>query len=534
MAKEPYFLQDNFQKSSGKFAQFYNINACIQVADAIRTTLGPKGMDKMVVDSSNNIIVTNDGVTILKELQIEHPAARMLVEIAKTQEKEVGDGTTTAVIIAGELLRKSQELLSEGIHPTIISKGYRIAYKKSLEIINQLSINLDDNKKDLLKKVVETAITGKGAEYGKEKLSDLIVGAVLQVIDGEEFDKDSIKIEKIIGEELEDSFLLDGYIIEREIVHSSMKKEIKDAKILLLNSGLEVRKTEIDSKYDITSPQQFQSFVDMEENMLKNMVNKIVESGANFVVCQKGIDEVAQFYLAKNGISAIRRVAKSDMEKISKAVSGNIVSDVNNINKNDLGFAGLIKQKNFSDTNYIFINSCKNPKAVSIVIRGSTEHVIDETLRAVDDAIGDVGSVIKNKKLLVGAGSVEMELSLQLLDFANSFGGKEQLAIIAFAKSLEVIPKTLAENSGLDTIEIITNLRKIHKDKDKKYYGIDVFTGEIVDARQKGILEPLKIKEQALSSAIQVSNMILRIDDVILSNPKDNSINNTMNNDFDS
>lgn len=530
MAQDPYFLQNNVERNSGKFAQFYNINACVQVADAIRTTLGPKGMDKMVMDSSKEVVITNDGVTILKELNVEHPAAKMVVEIAKTQEKEVGDGTTSAVIIAGELLKKAQDLLSEGIHPTIISKGYRIAYKQAIKILNNLSINLEKDKKELLIKVVETAITGKGSEYGKDILSNLIVDAVLQTQKNEIIDRDSIKIEKIVGKELEDSFLLKGYILEREIINSSMKKRIQNAKILLLNTGLEIQKTQIESKIDITSPEQFQSFVDMEEAMLKRMVEKIISTGTNFVICQKGIDETAQYYLAKNNISAIRRVSKSDMESIAKATDANIVNDINNIQDDDFGFAGKIEQKELGDSQYLFINDCKNPKAVSLIIRGSTEHVVEETSRAVEDALGDVFAVLTNKKLVTGAGSSEMELSLQLLEFANKFSGKEQLAIVAYAKSLEIIPKTLAENSGLDTIEVITKLRKIHKKEKKVNAGINVFTGEIIDSKDVGILEPLRIKEQALSSATEVSNMILRIDDVILSTEESQKISNNQNN----
>lgn len=529
MSKQPYILPENVQRNSGKFAQYFNINACVQVADAIRTTLGPKGMDKMVVDSMGESVVTNDGVTILKELEIEQPAAKMVVEVAKTQEKEVGDGTTTAVIISGELLKNAQSLLEKNIHPTIITRGYRLAFEKALTFLDDLSIKVDENDRELLLKVVETAITGKGSDYAKKILAELVVDAVLSVKDSNGiYDKESIKIEKRSGSGVENSELIKGIVLDKEVTHSNMPKKVRNAKILLLNKELEIRKTETDAKIEITSPDQLQSFLDMEEKMIKDMVEKIVNSGANVVVSQKGIDEIAQYYLAKKGIMALRRVPLSDMKKIARATSGNIVSNLDNFSEKDFGMAGIVEEKLVGEDNMIFINDCINPKSVTILVRGGTEHVVDETKRAIEDAIGDVLSVLRTKKLVSGAGSTEIELSMKIREFANTLKGREQLAANSFADSLEIVPRTLAENSGLDPIDVITELKASHK-KGNKFDGIDIFTGNLIDSKKKGIIEPYSIKKQALSSATEVTNMILRIDDVILASTKNNGQNSMMN-----
>lgn len=515
--QQPIFiLPEDTKRILGRDAQRNNIMAAKLVAETVRTTLGPKGMDKMIVDSLGDITITNDGVTILEEMQIEHPAAKMLVEVAKTQEDEVGDGTTTAVVIAGELLKNAEQLLDKEVHPTVIAKGYRTAERKSQEILNHLAETITDNK-EVLKQIAITAMTGKGAESSKDSLANLIVEAVLQIKEENVIDTDNIKIEKRVGDGAEDSELIKGLVLDKEKVHSNMPNLIKDAKVLLLDAAIEVKGTEIDSKIEISDPSKLQAFIEQEETMLKNMVNKIISSGANFVVTQKGIDDVAQYYLAKAGIYALRRVSKSDMEKLAKATGAKVVNTLKEINPTDLGWTGTVENLKFGDDEMTYVRNCKNPKAVTLLVRGGTQHVVDELERAVTDAIGDVAASLRNKKVVAGAGAVEIELAKQLRLFSSSLSGREQLAVEAFADAVEIIPRTLAENAGLDPIDTLTDLRS-HHDKNEKWAGLDVFSGKVMDAWKQGILEPLKIKTQAIKSAAEVAELILRIDDVIAGN----------------
>ena len=518
-----FILAEGSQRTSGKDAQRSNIMAARLVAETVRTTLGPKGMDKMLVDSLGDIIVTNDGVTILQEMKIEHPAAKMIVEVAKTQEKEVGDGTTTAVIIAGELLKNAELLLDKEIHPTVIIRGYRLAAEKSQEILKNIAENVSVKDMGTLKSIAMTAMTGKGAEVAKEVLSDLIIRAVKNVMEenGKEIivDAENIKLEKKVGGGIADSELIEGIVLDNEKVHPSMPSEVKDAKIALLDLALEVKNTEIDAKIQITDPGQMQAFIDMEDKMLKSMVEKIVKSGANVVLCQKGIDDLVQHYLSKNGIYAARRIKKSDMEKLAKATGATPISKLDDLSIKDLGFAGLVKERKFGDENMTFVTECKKAKAVTMIIKGGTQHVVDEVERAIKDAIGDITASLKDGKVVAGAGSCEVEVARGLRKFANSLSGREQLAVLSFADALEAIPITLAENAGLDPIDSLTELKASH-DKGNKWAGLDVFSGKVVEVWKKGVIEPLKTKTQAIKSASEVCDLILRIDDVLASGSK--------------
>jgi len=519
-AQPIFILPEGTQRNTGRNAQRINIMAAKMVAETVRTTLGPKGMDKMIVDSLGDVTITNDGVTILEEMQIEHPAAKMIVEIAKTQEDEVGDGTTTAVVIAGELLANAEKLIDMNVHPTVIARGYRIAAKKAQEILESIAENVSVKDEKILRNIAITAMTGKGAEISKERLADLTVKAVLQVMDEDgSIDKDNIKIEKKVGSGVDDSELINGIVLDKEKVHSAMPKSVSNAKIALVDAALEIKNTEIDAKISITDPSQIQAFLSQEENMLKQMVARVVNSGANVLICQKGIDDLAQHFLAKQGIFAVRRVKKSDMNALARATGARVVSNLEDLGSEDLGKAGLVEAVKFGDEEMTFVKNCKNPKAVTLLVRGGTEHVVDEVKRAVEDSIGDVIASLKTKKVVAGAGAPEIELSKLLMKFASSLKGREQLAVEAFAESVEVIPRTLAENAGLDPIDVLTELKSAH-DKKIKWAGIDVFTGKVVDSWRAGVIEPLKIKTQAIKSASEVTNMILRIDDIIAGNTK--------------
>ena len=513
-----FILPEGTQRTTGKNAQRNNIAAAKLVAETVRTTLGPKGMDKMIVDSMGDITVSNDGVTILEEMQIEHPAAKMIVEVAKTQEAEVGDGTTTAVVIAGELLKKAEALLDQEVHPTVIGRGYRIAHEKALEILDKLAEPITEKDDSMLRKIATTAVTGKGAEAAKEKLSEIAVRAVKRVMDHVDgkmsFDKEHIKLEKKVGGVVEDTELIDGVVLEKEAVHPQMPKAIVGAKIALVDSAIEIKDTEIDAKIEIRDPLQMQAFLDQEEKMLRGMVEKIISSGANVLFCQKGIDDAAQHFLAKSGIYAARRVKKSDMEALARASGANIVTNVDDLSTNDLGRSGRVEEIKVGDEDLTYVTGCKNPKSVTVLVRGGTEHIVAEVQRAMTDAIGDVAAALKTGKVVAGAGAPEIEISRELRKFADSLSGREQLAVLAFAESMEVIPRTLAENAGMDPIDIITELKAAH-DKKMKWAGVDVSKGKVMDAWTRGVLEPLKIKTQAISSASEVAQMILRIDDVI-------------------
>ena len=511
-----FILQEGTQRTTGKDAQRNNIMAARAVAETVRTTLGPKGMDKMLVDSLGGIVVTNDGVTILEEMQIEHPAAKMIVEVAKTQENEVGDGTTTAVVIAGELLKNAEKLLDDNVHPTVIARGYRLAAEKAQYLLDEFAEKITEKDETLLKNIAMTAMTGKGAEGSKELLAELCVKAVKQIKDQDStIDIDNIKIEKKVGGGAEDSELIQGILIDKEKVHSAMPRVIKNAKIALLDAALEVKSPETDTKIQITSPDQLQGFLDQEEKILRNMADKILKVRANVVICQKGIDDIVQHYLAKANVYAVRRVKKSDMDKLARATSGKVLSNLNDLSEQDLGYAGIVEEVKVGDEMMTFVRECKNPKAVTILVRGGTEHVVAELERAVKDSIGDLAASLKSGKIVAGAGSIEVEVAKGLRNYANKLSGKEQLAVLAFADSMEIIPRTLAENAGLDPIDMLTDLKSKHDSKEGKWFGIDVMKGKIFDAWKSGVIEPLKIKTQAIKSASEVSELILRIDDVI-------------------
>ncbi len=511
-----FILPEGTLRTTGRDAQSRNIAAAKEVAENVRTTLGPKGMDKMLVDSIGDVTITNDGATILNEIEIAHPAAKMIVEVAKTQEDEVGDGTTTAVIIAGELLKRSEQLLEQSIHPTMIIRGYRLAKTKALEILNQISEKITLEDTDSLEKIAMTAMTGKGSEAAKDSLAKLAVQAVKTVSNKGVINKDDIKIEKKQGGSMDDTELIRGIVIDKEIVHGNMPKRIKGAKIALLDVALEVKETETNAEIRITEPSQLQAFIEQESRMLKDMVKKVVDSGCNMVFCQKGIDDLAQHYLAKHGVAAARRVKKSDIEKLAKATGANIVSSIEELSKADIGEAGLVEEQKIAGEEMIFVRECKDPKSVSILVRGGTEHVVDEAKRAMDDAVLGVISAVEVGKLVSGGGSIEIELSRKLREYAETVGGREQLAINAFAEAVEIIPRTLAESTGKDAIDMLVNLRSQHE-KGNSHYGIDVMKGELADMKKAGVLEPLKIKTQAIKSASEASEMILRIDDVITS-----------------
>ncbi len=521
LAGQPIFvLKEGTQRSRGKDAQRSNITAAKVIAETVKSTLGPKGMDKMLVDNLGDVVITNDGVTILDEMDVEHPAAKMMVEIAKTQEDEVGDGTTSAVILAGELLKKAEELLDQSIHPTVITKGYQLAAKRAQEVLDEIADTITPEDKEALKKVAMTSMTGREAEVAKEILAGLIVDALVAVAEktdsGYDIDIDNIKTEKKEGGNSEDTELIRGVVIDKEVVHPAMPRRVSNAKIALLNCALEVKKTETDAKISISSPDQLQSFLDEEEALLKKMADKISDAGANVVFCQKGIDDLVQHYLAKKNILAIRRVKKSDMELLSRSTGGKIVTRIDDLSNDDLGKAGEVEEKKVSGDEMTHVKDCVNPKAVTLLVRGGTEHVVDEVERGVKDAIKSASVALSVGKILAGGGASEIELAKKLREYAESIGGRQQLAIDAFADAVEIIPKTLAENAGLDSIDVLVDLRSKHE-KGNKWFGIDVFEGKSVDMFKQDVVEPLNVKKQAIKSAVEATVMILRIDDVISS-----------------
>ena len=516
--QQPIFiLKEGTNRTRGKTAQSNNIAAAKAVADAVRTTLGPKGMDKMLVDSMGDVVITNDGATILKEMDIEHPAAKMIIEVAKTQEQHCHDGTTTAVVLAGELLKRSEDLIDQNVHPTVICEGFRLAADKAIELLESHSIETDS---DMLVEVAKTALTGKSADAVKSFLADISVNAVMSVAteeDGEvNIDLDDVKVEKKQGGSIRDSTLVDGIILDKERVHSGMPRSISDARIALVNSAIEVKKTEVDAKIQITDPNMLVQFLDEEEAYLRGLVEKIQAVGANVVICQKGIDDLAQHYMAKAGLFAIRRAKKSDMEALAKATGGRIITNLDDMGDGDLGTAAKVEERKIGDSDMVFVTGCPEAKSVSVLLRGGTEHVVDEIRRAFDDAIGVVAVAHEDGAVLTGGGSVLAALSRDLRAFAEGIGGREQMAIEAFAGALEVIPRTLAENAGLDPVNTIIEVRKAHAEG-KATYGVNVFEGGVMDMREANVLEPLRVVEQAIQSATETAVMILRIDDVISS-----------------
>jgi len=518
-----FILPEGALRTTGRDAQRNNIAAAKAVAETVRTTLGPRGMDKMLVDDMGDIVITNDGATIVEEMNVEHPAAKMVVEVAKTQDEEVGDGTTTAVVLTGELLSNAEKLLDQGIHPSIIVRGYRMAAEKADEILQAIGkdVTLKDGK--LLDQIAQTAMTGKGSEASKEKLSELAVKAIEQVaetVDGKvRVDLDDVKVEKKEGASIGDSELIQGIIIDKERVSSNMPKLVKNAKIALIDAAIEVKSTETEAKIQITDPSQMQAFLTQEENMIKDMVDRIVKSGATVVFTQKGIDDLAQHYLAKAGIFAARRVKKSDMDKLAKATGATVQTNLKDLSPKDLGFAGEVEEVKIAKNEMTIVRGCKNPKAVSILIRGGTEHVVDEVERAMTDALGGVAAALEVGKVVPGGGAAEIELARKIREYAEGVGGREQLAIDAFADAIEVIPRTLAESAGMDAIDTLVKLRSDHE-KGKDGMGVMVLNCETGDMLKPGIVEPLKIKTQAVKSASEAAQLILRIDDVIASSKK--------------
>jgi thermosome len=513
-------LKEGTKRDKGKDAQYNNIMAARAIADAVRSTLGPRGMDKMLVDSLGDVVITNDGVTILKEIDVEHPAAKMLVEVAKTQDEECGDGTTTAVILAGELLKKAIDLIDSNVHPTIITAGYRMAAVKALEVLDTVAEKIEIGDKANLRKIAMTSMMSKAIVGSREHMADVAVGAVMKVAEktnGKWFvDTDNIQVVKKQGASMDDTQLIEGIIVDKEPVHPAMPKKISKAKILLLDAALEIKKTEIDAKIEITDPSQMAAFLQEEERMLKGMVEKVKKSGANVVFCQKGIDDLVQHFLAKEQIYAGRRVKKSDMEKLSKATGAIVVTKLDELEPADLGYAELVEVRKIQEEEMTFVIGCKNPKAISILIRGGTEHVVDEIERSLEDATSVVAVAIEDGKMITGGGSTAVEIALKLREYSASVGGREQIAIDAYASALEVIPTALAENAGLDPIDILIEMRKAHK-AGKKFAGLNVYEGKVVDMHKLNVLEPLRVGTQAINSATDAAVMILRIDDVIAS-----------------
>jgi thermosome len=514
-------LKEGTSRSRGKEAQRNNIMAAKIIAEAIRSTLGPRGMDKMLVDSLGDITITNDGAAILDEIDVEHPAAKMMVEIAKTQDDMVGDGTTTAVVLSGELLKKAEELLEQNIHPTLIVSGYRKAAEKAMEILDNISEVVKVDDKVTLKKVAITSMSSKGVGSAREHFADIAIEAVKQIAEkrGEKWsaDIDNIQIIKKEGKSLLDTGLIRGIILDKEVVHAGMPKRVENAKIALVNTAFEVKKTEISAEIRIRDPTQMKAFLDKETNMLKTMVEKITKAGANVMICQKGIDDMAQHFLAKEGVLAVRRVKESDMDKLSRATGGRMATNLDDLKPEDLGHADLVEERKIGDDKMVFIEGCKDPKSVSILIRAGLERMVDEAERSMNDALCVVADLFKKNKVVVGGGAVEAEVAKELRHYAVKIGGREQLAVEAFAESLEIIPNTLAENSGLEKIDIMVELRAAHEKPKGYLMGVDVFVGKVTNMQKMGVIEPLSVKEQAIKSASEAASMILRIDDVISS-----------------
>jgi thermosome len=513
-------MRERSGRSGGRDVQRNNIMAAKTIAEAVKSSLGPKAMDKMLVDSSGDVIITGDGRTILEKMDIDHPAAKMMVEVAKTQDAEVGDGTTTSVIVAGELLGKAEDLINKGIHPILIVEGYSKAADKALETLEKIAFSVKPTGKEFLMKIAATSMASKLVAENKEQLAAIVVKAVLHVAQkvGEDYtvDLDDIMVEKKPGESIAETTLIEGLVLDKEVVHSDMPKRVEKAKIALLESALEIEKTEFDAKINIERPEQMQSFLQEEERMLKAMVEKIVASGANVVVCQKGIDEMVQHFLARKGVLAVQRVKESDMKKLSKATGGKPVINIDGLLKSDLGFAEIVEERKISNDKMTFIEGCKNPHAVAILIRGADKRFVDEAERSLHDALCVVRDVVQEPKIVAGGGAPEMEIAKALRSYAETLPGREQLAVRSFGEAMEIVPLTLGENAGLDPIDFLLELRTRHE-KGEKWAGIDVFEGKIKDMKDLEVYEPLAVKKQTIKSANEAATMILRIDDVIAS-----------------
>ncbi|MEM0498954.1 MAG: thermosome subunit beta [Methanothrix sp.] len=517
-------LKEGTQRESGREAIENNIMAARAVANAVKTTLGPKGMDKLLVDALGDVTITNDGVTILREMEVQHPAAKMVVEASKTQDKEVGDGTTTVAILIGELLKHARELMEKGLHPTVIARGYSLAAGKAVEFLNSIARDVPEKDRELLEKVAITAMTGKLAETPSHKVARYAVDLVLSTVDkfnGKTVvDLDNVMVEKRVGGGIEDSELVQGVIIDKERVHQNMPTRVENARIALLNVPIERRDTETKAEISITSGDQFQLFMDHEKEEIRKVVDKVIRSGANVVFCQKGIDDLAQHFLAKAGIMAYRRMRKSDLEKLSRATGGRLITNLDELKPDDLGEAALVEERIVGAGPMTFVTGCRNPGYLSLILRGGTQQVVDSLERALDDALHAVATAIESGKLLAGGGAPETAVSIRLRQYAASLKGREQLAVEKFAEAIEVVPKTLAENAGFNPIDKMVALRSKHE-KFGSTYGLNAYTGEIVDMWDIGVVEPLRVKVQAIYSATDAANLILRIDDVIAAKKKE-------------
>ncbi len=519
-------LPEGTSRTIGRDAQRVMIAVGRAVGEIVKKTLGPRGSDVMLVSELGDIVITNDGATILTEMNTDHPAAKILVDVAKTQDKEVGDGTTTSVVLSGELLKGAEDLLDKDIHSSTILRGYKLAAMRTLAKINEISSKVTVNDRKTLQNIAAISMGSKSVGVGgsKDLLAKIVVDAVIQVSEQKNgklvIDQDLIKLEKKAGGSIDDTNLINGVLIDKEIVHPGMPKKIENAKIALLDTSLEIEKTETDAKIEITDPNQLTAFLDQEDKMLKDMVDKIDKSGANMLFCQKGIDDVAQHYLSKKGIVAVRRVKRSDMEKLARATGARIVTILNDLSPKDLGHAGIIEEKKIGGEAMIFVEKCKDPKSVTILVRASTDHVVNEGERAIRDGLGAVSSAVEEGKYVFGGGASEIELARDLREYANKVGGREQLAILAFADALEVIPRTLAESAGMDAIDTLVSLRSKHNNKDGIIYGVNVTDAKIDNMEKAGVIEPAKVKEQAIKSASEAAEMLLRISDMISARPK--------------
>jgi thermosome len=521
MSGTPIIILKDTRRETGKDAISNNIMAARAVANAVRSTLGPKGMDKLLVDSIGDVTITNDGVTILKEMDVQHPAAKMIIEAAKTQDKEVGDGTTTAAVLAGELLKKAEVLLDQDVHPTVIVQGYRQAAEKAVQILKSMAKDVTEKDRKLLEKIAETAMTGKLADSPDNKIAgfavDLVLGAAETANGKVLVDLDKVNVEKKVGESTLDSEIIKGVVIDKEIVHQNMPRRIEGARVALLSAPIESKDTETKAEYQITSSHQFQLFMDHEKKRVKEVVDKVLASGANVVFCQKGIDDLAQHLLANAGVLALRRVIKSDLDKLSKATGANISTSLDELTKADLGAAGVVEERRIGNGLMTFVTETKNP-SVTLLLRGGTKQVLDGLERALDDALHAVKDVVEDEKLVAGGGASEIELSLRLREYAATLKGREQLAVTKFAEAMEVVPRTLAENGGFDPIDKTVELKSGHEKN--KNLGLNVYTGEVVDMYKMGVVEPLRVKVQAIQSATDAASLILRIDDVLASTKK--------------
>jgi thermosome len=513
-------LKDGAKREKGKEAKKNNIMAACAISDAVKSTLGPKGMDKMLVDSMGDTVVTNDGAAILREMDVKHPVAKMIIEVAKSQDEECGDGTTTAVILVGELLKYAGELLDQGIHPTIICKGFKLAEGKAIDVLNKIALLIKDEDIKILKNIATTSIASKGASGSKELLADVVVDSVTTIAEktgGKTIvDLDNIQIQKKQGGSIEDTDVIKGVIMDKERVHEGMPQHIKNAKIALVSTPLEVKKTEVDARIRIQDPIKLQAFLDKEEVMLKKIVDNVKKSGTNVLICHKGINDLVQRLLAKEGVYAVRQAKNSDMEKLAKATGAEIIAILDDLTAADIGHAGNVEEKKIGDDKMTFVTGCKNPKAVSLLIRGGTEHVVDELERGVHDALSVVKSALEDRKMTPGGGAAATVVSIALRDYALSVGGREQMAIEAFANAVEIVPKTLSENAGLDPIDMMLELRNQHK-KGKRYTGVDVLKGKVCDMIKTNVVEPLRVSVHEIQAASEAATMILRIDDVIAS-----------------